>query len=128
MMVIFNYMYLFDFLYLIGGIHDHDGHMKIGLWVLAGILSFLIIEKVFAKEGEFEHVSQKLMYECLIYAFLEDQDWFRKHSEFFKCNKIRTRFSLMLISLPRKPKQQDIRGCTFETFNEFLKIMPIPTF
>lgn len=30
--------------------------MKIGLWVLAGILSFLIIEKVFAKEGEFEHV------------------------------------------------------------------------
>nr|XP_022339444.1 zinc transporter ZIP13-like [Crassostrea virginica] len=39
-----------------GGIHDHDGHMKIGLWVLAGILSFLIIEKVFAKEGEFEHM------------------------------------------------------------------------
>ena len=53
--------------------------MKVGLWVLAGILSFLIIEKVFAKEGEFEHVSQKLTYECLIYAFLEDQDWFRKH-------------------------------------------------
>ena len=59
---------------MIGGSHDHDGHMKIGLWVLAGILSFLIIEKVFAKEGEFEHVSQKLMYECLIYAFLEDQE------------------------------------------------------
>jgi hypothetical protein len=32
--------------------------MKIGLWVLAGILSFLIIEKVFAKEGEFDHVSK----------------------------------------------------------------------
>ncbi|KAL3863120.1 hypothetical protein ACJMK2_004893 [Sinanodonta woodiana] len=39
---------------------DRDGHqngyVNIGLWVLAGILSFLIIEKVFAKEGEFEHL------------------------------------------------------------------------
>lgn len=39
-----------------GGQHDHFGHTKIGLWVLAGILSFLIIEKVFAKEGEFDHM------------------------------------------------------------------------
>ncbi|XP_061194541.1 zinc transporter ZIP13-like [Saccostrea echinata] len=39
-----------------GGHHDHFGHTKIGLWVLAGILSFLIIEKVFAKEGEFDHM------------------------------------------------------------------------
>ena len=62
----------------------------------------------------------KMMYECLIYAFLEDQDWFRKHSEFFKC-KVRTRFSLMLISLPRKPKQQDLMGCTFETFKWIFK-------
>ncbi|KAK3587519.1 hypothetical protein CHS0354_003661 [Potamilus streckersoni] len=33
-----------------------NGHVNIGLWVLAGILSFLIIEKIFAKEGEFEHL------------------------------------------------------------------------
>ncbi|CAH1784629.1 unnamed protein product [Owenia fusiformis] len=32
----------------------HWGQMKIGLWVLTGILSFLIIEKIFAKEGEFD--------------------------------------------------------------------------
>ncbi|KAK3094884.1 hypothetical protein FSP39_007473 [Pinctada imbricata] len=36
--------------------HNHQGHINIGLWVLGGILSFLIIEKVFAKEGEFEHM------------------------------------------------------------------------
>lgn len=38
------------------GQHNHSGHTTIGLWVLAGILSFLIIEKIFAKEGEFEHM------------------------------------------------------------------------
>ena len=32
--------------------------MKVGLWVLAGIVLFLIIEKVFAEEGEHDHVSQ----------------------------------------------------------------------
>ena len=116
MMVIFNYMYLFDFLYLIGGIHDHDGHMKIGLWVLAGILSFLIIEKVFAKEGEFEHVSQKLMYECLIYAFLEDQDWFRKHSEFFKCNKIRIKVFFNVDFTPSQTQATRHNGLHFGNF------------
>lgn len=48
---------LLSFFFLDGN-HDHQGHMKIGLWVLAGILSFLIIEKVFAKEGEFDHVGE----------------------------------------------------------------------
>lgn len=29
---------------------DHTGHMKIGLWVIAGLLSFMVIEKVFMEE------------------------------------------------------------------------------
>ena len=37
--------------------HNHDGHTKLGLWIITGMLSFLIIEKIFAKEGEFDHVS-----------------------------------------------------------------------
>ncbi|CAC5372308.1 SLC39A13 [Mytilus coruscus] len=36
--------------------HDHGGHLSVGLWVLAGILTFLVLEKAFAKEGEFDHV------------------------------------------------------------------------
>ncbi|XP_069140208.1 zinc transporter ZIP13-like [Argopecten irradians] len=39
--------------------HNHDGHMKVGLWVLAGIISFLLIEKIFAKEGEFDHMGDE---------------------------------------------------------------------
>ncbi|XP_072026129.1 zinc transporter ZIP13-like [Amphiura filiformis] len=31
---------------------DHMGHMKIGLWVLVGILTFLTLEKMFSDEGE----------------------------------------------------------------------------
>ncbi|XP_021375578.1 zinc transporter ZIP13-like isoform X2 [Mizuhopecten yessoensis] len=39
--------------------HNHDGHMKVGLWVLGGIISFLVIEKIFAKEGEFDHIGDE---------------------------------------------------------------------
>ncbi|XP_033757530.1 zinc transporter ZIP13-like [Pecten maximus] len=41
------------------GEHNHDGHMQVGLWVLAGIISFLLIEKIFAKEGEFDHIGDE---------------------------------------------------------------------
>ncbi|XP_060063599.1 zinc transporter ZIP13-like [Ylistrum balloti] len=41
------------------GQHNHDGHMKVGLWVLGGIISFLLIEKIFAKEGEFDHIGDE---------------------------------------------------------------------
>ncbi|XP_052772001.1 zinc transporter ZIP13-like [Mya arenaria] len=41
------------------GGHDHDAHIRLGLWVIAGMLSFLIIEKMFAKEGEFDHLEDE---------------------------------------------------------------------
>lgn len=41
------------------GGHNHEGHTKLGLWVITGMLSFLIIEKIFAKEGEFEHLADE---------------------------------------------------------------------
>ena len=50
-------MFVFPPLFL-GG-HNHDGHTKLGLWIITGMLSFLVIEKIFAKEGEFEHVRHK---------------------------------------------------------------------
>ena len=31
---------------------DHIGHMRIGLWVLVGILTFLILEKMFTDEED----------------------------------------------------------------------------
>ena len=43
----------------VGG--SHDEHTKLGLWVITGMLSFLIIEKMFAKEDEFEHVSELMV-------------------------------------------------------------------
>lgn len=39
--------------------HDHKGHLNVGLWVLAGILTFLVLEKTFAKEGEFDHLGDE---------------------------------------------------------------------
>ena len=42
--------------YITGG-DSHEGYRQLGLWVIAGMLSFLIIEKMFAKEDEYEHVS-----------------------------------------------------------------------
>lgn len=30
--------------------HDHIEHAKIGLWIIAGLLSFMIIEKIFMEE------------------------------------------------------------------------------
>ncbi|VDI54913.1 solute carrier family 39 (zinc transporter), member 13 [Mytilus galloprovincialis] len=39
--------------------HDHGGHLSVGLWVLAGILTFLVLEKAFAKEGEFDHLGDE---------------------------------------------------------------------
>lgn len=39
--------------------HNHDGHTKLGLWIITGMLSFLIIEKIFAKEGEFDHLADE---------------------------------------------------------------------
>ncbi|KAL5021962.1 hypothetical protein ScPMuIL_001117 [Solemya velum] len=38
---------------------ERSGHMAVGLWVLTGILSFLVIEKVFAVDGEFEHMTDE---------------------------------------------------------------------
>lgn len=32
--------------------HDHQGHTRIGLWVMVGLLSFLIIEKMFPDSNE----------------------------------------------------------------------------
>ncbi|XP_052254476.1 zinc transporter ZIP13-like [Dreissena polymorpha] len=39
--------------------NDHEGHTRLGLWVIAGMLSFLIIEKMFAQEGEFDHLEDE---------------------------------------------------------------------
>ena len=32
--------------------HDPLGHMKVGLWCLAGLLGFFLLEKVFAEESK----------------------------------------------------------------------------
>lgn len=37
----------------------HKEHTRLGLWVITGMLSFLIIEKIFAKEDEFEHLQDE---------------------------------------------------------------------
>jgi len=36
----------------VGG--EHDGSIQIGLWVLTGLLTFMIIEKIFPENGEDE--------------------------------------------------------------------------
>jgi zinc transporter 13 len=33
---------------------DHDGHMWVGLWIIAGLLSFLMVEKVFPDDDDEE--------------------------------------------------------------------------
>ena len=38
---------------VVGG-HDHRGHTMIGLWVLAGLLAFMIIEKMFPDDHDTE--------------------------------------------------------------------------
>jgi len=37
----------------VGG--QHDGNIEIGLWVLTGLLTFMIIEKIFPESGEDEN-------------------------------------------------------------------------
>ena len=32
--------------------HDQLGHMKVGIWCLAGLLGFFLLEKVFAEESK----------------------------------------------------------------------------
>ena len=32
--------------------HDQLGHMKVGMWCLAGLLGFFLLEKVFAEESK----------------------------------------------------------------------------
>ena len=39
--------------------HDHIGHMKVGLWCLAGLLGFLLLEKGFAEKEEEESEEQE---------------------------------------------------------------------
>ena len=39
--------------------HDHTGHMKVGLWCLAGLLGFLLLEKGFAEKEEEESEEQE---------------------------------------------------------------------
>lgn len=39
--------------------HSHLGHMKVGLWCLAGLLGFLLLEKGFADESKEEEMSEK---------------------------------------------------------------------
>lgn len=36
--------------------NSHTSHLKIGLWVVSGLLSFMIIEKIMGNESEFEHL------------------------------------------------------------------------
>lgn len=36
----------------VGG--DHKGHMQVGLWILTGLLSFFIIQKIFPESDEGE--------------------------------------------------------------------------
>ena len=36
---------------------DHYAHIKIGLWVIMGILTFLVLEKMFSDEEESEEES-----------------------------------------------------------------------
>jgi len=36
----------------VGG--EHDGSIRIGVWVLTGLLSFMIIEKIFPESDEDE--------------------------------------------------------------------------
>ncbi|XP_065071899.1 zinc transporter ZIP13-like [Rhopilema esculentum] len=38
--------------------HNHYGHMKVGLWCLAGLLGFLLLEKGFAEENKEEEEEQ----------------------------------------------------------------------
>ena len=33
---------------------EHDGNIQIGVWVLTGLLTFMIIEKIFPESGEDE--------------------------------------------------------------------------
>ncbi|CAL1526264.1 unnamed protein product [Lymnaea stagnalis] len=36
--------------------HDHASHRRVGLWVISGLLAFMIIEKLMGDENEFEHL------------------------------------------------------------------------
>ena len=35
---------------------DHHAHVRVGLWVIAGLLFFMIVEKLMGDETEFEPV------------------------------------------------------------------------
>ena len=39
---------------------EHDGNIQIGVWVLTGLLTFMIIEKIFPETGEDEEESEEL--------------------------------------------------------------------
>ena len=45
-------MFCFVVLLPVGG--EHDGNIQIGVWVLTGLLTFMIIEKIFPESGEDE--------------------------------------------------------------------------
>lgn len=42
----------FVVLFPVGG--EHEGHSQIGLWVLTGLLTFMVIEKIFPESGKDE--------------------------------------------------------------------------
>ncbi|XP_045189389.2 zinc transporter ZIP13-like [Mercenaria mercenaria] len=64
-------------LHAVGG--GHDAHTRLGLWVITGMLSFLIIEKIFAKEDEFEHLQD----ECA-----EAEEHERLHEADYQCQPL----------------------------------------
>ena len=40
--------------------HDHSGSLTLGLWIIAGLLCFLILEKIFSEEERIQEQQEQL--------------------------------------------------------------------
>ena len=57
---------IFSFFFFQGSSDDHYGQMKIGLWIMAGLLTFMIIEKIFMEEERCREIVDAKTVRCCV--------------------------------------------------------------